>query len=103
LKEQELRGHDTCSICKRKIGHTGLPLFWTVEIKRYGIKMGAVQRQDGLAMMMGSHAALAAVMGPNEDMAECIATATLTVCETCAVEENLPVAVLLEQATAPAD
>ena len=92
MKEQELREHATCSICNRKIGHTGLPLFWTVEIKRYGIKMGAVQRQQGLAMMLGGNAAIAAVMGPDEDMAECIATATLTMCERCAVEKNLPAA-----------
>jgi hypothetical protein len=96
VKEKELRDHAVCSICGKKIGHANIPLFWTVEIKRYGIKLEAVNRQQGLTMMLGGSAQLAAVMGPNEEMAECIHKVTLTVCEKCAVEESLPVAALCE-------
>ena len=53
MKERELRLHATCSLCRQKIGHTNLPLFWTVRIERHGIDMRAVQRQTGLAMMPG--------------------------------------------------
>ncbi len=43
MKERELREHATCSLCRQKIGHTGLPLFWVVRIERFGIDaaMGA--------------------------------------------------------------
>jgi len=102
MKERELRQHATCSLCEEKIGHTGLPLFWRVKIERFGIDMRAVQRQTGLAMMLGGNAAIAAAMGPDEDLAAVIDEVTLTVCETCAVDRGLPVAALSECA-APAE
>lgn len=86
MKEAELRKYAKCSICGRLIGHTGLPLFWTVRIERFGIDMRAVQRQDGLSAFLGS-ASLAGVMGPNEDMAQrLMEPVTLSVCETCATD-----------------
>lgn len=43
------------------------------------------------------HAALAGVMGPDEDLAKPVMEPVkLTVCESCAVERSLPVAVLSE-------
>lgn len=96
MKERELRQHAYCSLCRNPIGHTGLPLFWRVTIERFGVEMGAVQRQSGFAMMLGS-ADLAAAMGPDEDMAKPVhEPIVLTVCETCAVECDLPVAALAE-------
>lgn len=95
MKERELREHAICSLCERKIGHTGLPLFWRGTVERFGIDAGAVQRQHGLGLMLG--APLAMIMGPDEDMAEPIMEPVrLTVCETCAVERDLPVAALAE-------
>ena len=38
MKEAELRRYATCSLCGQKIGHTGLPLFWTVTIERFGVE-----------------------------------------------------------------
>ncbi len=94
MNERELRQHATCSLCNKPIGRTGLPLFWRVKIERFGIDMRAVQRQTGLAMMLGN-AALAGVMGPDEDMATPVMEpVTLTVCEECALEERMPVAVM---------
>jgi len=85
MKETELRKAAECALCHRPFGHTGMPLFWRVQIKRYGVNAAAVQRQQGLTMTLGGHAALAAVMGPNEDMASQIGDATeFTVCEECA-------------------
>lgn len=96
MNEAELRKHARCSLCAQPIGHTALPMFWRVTIEHFGIDMGAVRRQSGLAMMLGD-AGLAAVMGPDEDMAKpMMQPATLTVCESCAVESNLPVAALAE-------
>lgn len=99
MKERELRLHATCSLCGEKIGHTALPLFWTVRIERHGIDMRAVQRQTGLAMMLGGNAAIAGAMGPDEDMTTpMMDPVTLTVCERCAVERDLPIATLADAA-----
>jgi len=96
MKEAELRKHATCSLCTRPIGHTRLPLFWKVTVERFGIDLAAVQRQQGLGLMIG--APLAAVMGPDETMASAVMEPkVLTVCETCACEKTLPVAALGEQ------
>ena len=49
----------------------------------------AVQRQTGLAMMLGGNGILASVMGPDEDMAEpMMEPVRLTVCENCATEST---------------
>lgn len=96
MKENELRKHAVCSICKKKIGHTGLPLFWTVKIERFGIKMDVVNRQDGLTAFLGGNAFLAQVMGTDEEMTQPVMDLVeLTVCETCAMEDHA-IAVLAE-------
>lgn len=88
MKEAELRRYATCSLCGQKIGHTGLPLFWTVTIERFGVDMQAVQRQQGLAMFLGS-AALAMHMGADEQMARRVMEpVTLSVCESCAKDSK---------------
>ena len=91
MRERELREHAECSLCHKKIGHTGLPLFWTATITRHGLKHGALQRQQGLAMQLGGHAAPAAVMGPDEDMTmTMLGPVTITVCEMCARGRSMP-------------
>ena len=95
MKEQELREIATCAMCGQKIGHTGLPLFWRVRIERYALKIDAIQRQQGLTMMLGGQATLAAVMGSYEDMAEKILSKEITVCEECAMKQTV-IAVLAE-------
>lgn len=88
MKENELRKHAICSLCKQKIGHTGIPLFWRVKIERFGINMDAVRRQTGLEMMLGN-AAIAQAMGPDEDMATLITETTFVVCEACESDHTL--------------
>ena len=73
---------------------SGLPLFWRVRIERFGISAPAVQRQTGLAMLLGS-AALASVMGPDEDLASpMMEPKTVTICDTCGTERFLPIAAI---------
>lgn len=97
MKERELRQHATCSLCRQKIGHTGLPLFWTVRIERHGIDLAAIRRQTGLTMMLGGNAEIAAAMGPDEDLTKpMMDPVTLTVCEACAVDHSMPVGALAE-------
>lgn len=97
MKESELRKHAVCSLCNQKIGHTGLPMFWRVKIERFALNAEALKRQQGLAMMLGGNAAIAGAMGPDEDMATLFDEVTLTVCETCAIEKDLPIAALAEK------
>lgn len=83
MKEAELRKYATCSLCKKLIGHTGLPVFSRVTVERIGILIKPVRRQDGLAAMLQS-AGLAAVMGADEEMTTSIGgTTTLSICEEC--------------------
>ncbi len=69
MKEDRLRSLAVCSACKKKIGETGSPMFYTVKIKNHILDAQAIQRQQGLAMQMGGNGALATILGPNEDLA----------------------------------
>lgn len=94
MKEAELRAAATCGLCRRKIGESGIPLFWRVRVERFGLDAQALRRQQGLGLMVGG--ALAAVMGPDEDLAKPVMSAvTLTVCEPCGTKETM-VAILAE-------
>jgi hypothetical protein len=98
MKERELRQHTKCALCERNTFATGLPLFWTVRIQRFGLKADAVRRQVGLEQMIGN-VALAQVFSPNEDMATPMhPPIELTVCEDCACNRYLPLAALAEMA-----
>jgi hypothetical protein len=98
MKELELREHVTCLVCGKRIGASGLPMFWIVRIERHGVKLDAIQRQDHLAGFLGGHAGLARVMGPDEEMTTPLMDpAELTVCETCGTR-SVCVAVLAEYA-----
>jgi len=88
MKEAELRKHATCSICGKKIGESGVPMFWVVTVERFGLNAGAVQRSQGLAMMLGS-ASLGMVMGADEEMTiPMMDKLMLTVCETCCTKST---------------
>lgn len=98
MKERELRAVAKCHICDKGFGHTGLPLFWRVQVTRYGVDADAVRRQDGLTAMLGGHAALAQIMGTDDDMAKPIGdSTTITVCESCATDKSVPVALLVPE------
>lgn len=88
MKEKELRQISICGICGKPFGHTGTPSFYRVTIDRYVVDLGAVRRQAGLAMML-ENGSLAQVMGPDEDMAHTMGSATLTICESCSMERQL--------------
>lgn len=60
----------------------------------------ATERQDGLTALLGGAARIAAAMGADETMARPVMAALqLTVCETCAVEREMPIAAMTEVAT----
>ena len=66
-----------------------MTMLWIGKIERQGVKLDAVQRQTGLAMVLGGSAELAAVMGPDEEMTmPMMDPVSLTVCEGCACQPN---------------
>lgn len=97
MKELELRAHATCSICRQKIGASGLPLFYRLTVERFGVKLDAVRRQAGLEMMLGGHVAIAQAMGPDEEMAMPVMDRlVLVVCESCSTGSHHCIAALAE-------
>lgn len=89
MKEKELRAHATCSLCRKKIGESDLPLFYRLTIERFGVKLDAVRRQAGLEMLLNGHVGLAQIMGPDEEMAmPLMEKLTLVVCETCSMQQE---------------
>ena len=95
MKEKELRENAECNLCHKKIGESGIPMFWTVKIERHGVVLKATRRQQGFGMMIGAE--LAMVMGPDEDMTiPMMEPLTLTVCETCGCEKDFCVALMAE-------
>jgi len=96
MDEKTLRKVCKCSSCGKGIGHTGIPLFWIVEVKRYGLLAGAIKRQTGLEMQLDNHVALAQVFSPNEKMAEKILGKKFTFCETCMQKHNMRLLTFLE-------
>lgn len=97
MKEKELRAYSTCSMCKKKLGQTSLPIFYRVTIERFGLDAGAIQRQQGLGMLLGGNGFLAMHMGADEDMAiPLMDKLTLVVCEDCSMKEEYLVAHLAE-------
>ena len=96
MKENELRESAKCGVCEKGFGHTGIPLFWRITIERFGIDITAVQRQDGLAAMLGS-SPLANVMGTDADMTKpMMDPVKVTICEDCIMKPVI-VAMLAER------
>ncbi len=89
MKEAELRANPQCHRCGRLWGHTGLPIIHKMVIERHVLNLPAIQRQTGLAMMLGS-ARLASHMGPGEDMTVLVDSEVRYLCGHCLVEVTLP-------------
>ena len=89
MKENELRESAKCGVCEKGFGHTGIPLFLRITIERFGIDMIAVQRQDGLAALVGS-SPLANVMGTDADMTKpMMDPVKVTICEDCIIKPTI--------------
>lgn len=87
MKADQLLKHAKCSVCGNGIGTGQTLFFWVITVERHGLDLAAIQRHDGLGMMMGSHA-LARVMGPDEDLTKPVMKPSkLTICETCMLEK----------------
>ncbi len=100
MREEELREHAKCSKCGRGIGHTGLPLFWTLKVERFGLDLRALERQQGLTAIVRSPL-IARVLGPDEELTRpMMDPVELTLCEICAMEPIAIAVLALAQAEA---
>lgn len=87
LKESELNELGLCALChKHQLAPPNAGLtFYKVTISRGVFSPPAIQRQAGLGMMLGGNAALARIMGPDEDLAKIVdGPKTVFVHERCA-------------------
>lgn len=87
MKEAELRQHANCTMCGNPIGHMGALDFYVITVEQYIVDPGALRRQTGLAMAMGS-AALAQVMGRDEKLAHLTMQRKVTACQECALGDR---------------
>ncbi len=84
MKQREIQ---KCAACDKGVMHAGSPIFYRVRLEQMAINVPAVERQHGLELVLGRNAPLAAIMGPNEDLAVPLGKAeTLLLCQTCALE-----------------
>lgn len=89
LKERDLA---PCAACGK---HHDAPVFYRVTVEHYAMDLSAMQRQIGLGMMMGGNAAIASIMGPDEDMAKRLTATRVILCLDCAT--RLPVLAATEE------
>jgi hypothetical protein len=85
-----------CAGCGQGVMHDGNIAFYRIAVEHMVCDVGAIRRQAGLEMMMGSPV-LAAVMGPDQDLAQSVGKpVTLLLCQDCGIGK-IPVAQLLEK------
>lgn len=70
MKERELVKLGACAVCGRHLLEDAFPLFYRVQVTRMGFDAPAIKRAMGLSLQIGSP--LAAVMGPDEDVANVV-------------------------------
>ena len=90
LKQAQL---EHCICCSRGMAHAGQVHFYRVKVEQMVLNVRAIERQHGFEMMLGPAAALAQVLGPDEDMAIRMGEVAGLICADCAM--RLPVAALL--------
>jgi len=100
IKQSEIQ---KCVSCGKGVMHDNNLTFYIADIRYMVCNIGALQRQHGMEMMMGGSAAagIAAIMGPDEDIAKQLHKHSGWVCMECAMSE--PLAFLSEKITERAD
>ena len=69
--KNELKHSDieNCALCYKGVAHDNSLIFYRVTIETYGLEIANINRQTGLEIMLGGHASLANVMGPDAPIA----------------------------------
>ena len=94
LKRGDIR---PCAVCGKGLAKGG-PLVYRVTVDRLVLDPRAIQRHAGLEMQIG--AALASVMGTNEDLAVPLDTSQVVICGDCLLR---PLAAILEDRDQPVE
>ena len=66
LKRADLR---PCRRCGKGVLHAGTPIFYRLTVEIFGAGRRAIERAAGLELMTGGTVAIAAALGPDEDLA----------------------------------
>jgi hypothetical protein len=86
IKQRDLK---PCAFCGKGVGNGNNICCLRVKVTRLMINVGAVQRQTGLEMMLGSPA-LAAVMGTDEDVLKPLGDEVdALICDNCAMDRRV--------------
>lgn len=73
-----------CNICEQGVGSN--LMFYRIVVETFILNIQAIQRQNGLEQMMGGNAEIAQAIGPDEDLAKCLTTKTLFICQKCMIK-----------------
>ena len=93
MKQSEIK---PCQLCGEGVLHSQGATFMRVSATYLVADFGAIRQQHGLEMSMGAAAPLAAIMGPDRDMAKPLSSVSdAFVCLHCMMR---PIAELLEKA-----
>jgi len=96
MKQRDLK---PCLLCGKGVMHDNNLAFYRVRIQHLFANVPAINRQIGLQMMMGGNAAIAHVMGPDEDMALPVGDEVdALLCQECALVREHPIPRILELA-----
>lgn len=83
------RDFEKCLCCDRGMAHANDLTFFRIRIERFCLDTRAIQRAHGLEQLLGGHALLANVMGPDENLAVRVGDdLTLLVCQSCAINPD---------------
>lgn len=89
---------EDCLLCGKGMAHNQDLDFYRIKIERFFLDYGNIQMQHGLEMSVGGAASLAAIMGPDRDLAkEPSPHPTFLICGTCGLEKSLPLALMSEK------
>ena len=86
MREDELRKHVECTICKQRVGggeENNYIQFYTVTIQPHIFNIPALKRNAGLVAMMDGHAEIARVMGADEELTHDLPIQRATICMSC--------------------
>lgn len=80
LKRKDI---EKCKLCERGVAAGGI-VFYRVKLEQFGLDHNAIMQQHGLELQLGGHAALAQVMGPDNDLARSLSDEkTVCICGEC--------------------
>lgn len=85
-----------CALCGKGMMHSGVPLFYRVTVEHMGVDLREIQRAAGMEQVMGN-VALARVFHDPDVATRLGEPVASLVCQDCALNSRLPLAMLAEE------